>query len=392
MSEQATETAQPTEAEQAIAGFSSVFGTDVPETPEPSPEATEQPPAPPIVETPPVESAPAVVAPPVETPGAEDTPAEPAPAVSIVKNEMFKDGEMTIAPPAEISTPDVFSLETMEEVENFALENFETKDLSEAAKSYKDMGVQVTELTKSKTELDDHTKFIEGLPPALYRGLQLHNEGKDWREAIKDDSALDITKKAEDHKPQDLVDAFNPDSFSKEDWAEYGTEDIDPGMKKGMDAVLAASKVQYVAKQNELLKEQQSLVDGQTEKTRLFGESITTTMGSFTSGFEAIGGAPLSVEYAGALQKSIENNEIVSHFYNNDGSLKKDAAQSFAMARDGIKLIESIKQAAASKAITEERQRALDRGADTPPIGGGGAAAATTTAQNIEEGVAGIFS
>ena len=99
-------------------------------------------------------------------------------------------------------------------------------------------------------------------------------------------------------------------------------------------------------------------------------------------------GTPLSVEegYVKGLEKTAKSqHEILSIFYNQDGTLKPDAFERIAMAKDGKALVVQQAQQLQKRAASVARQEIVAHTAETTPMTKTGDSGSPTSQQEAEQ-------
>ncbi len=326
--------------------------------------------------TPPAETTPPVTEnttePPVidnTTQGKEgDTP--PEQPLSI-KSDIFEGGSLDVGgkttPPKEYS----------EEINKFATElgYGSPAELMTGLEGFKTASPEFETTKKQLTELQ---QTIQGLPAELYNSITSFYKGEeDWRSKVTS-QGLDFTKGIDSFNDKSLIDSYYPGKFSSEDWDEYKAEDGDVNVKRAMDMALDTAKNSFVVKQTEINGYQASVLENQTKSQELVNNSISQTMSNLSAQMKGLDPA-----YTNSIQSKIQNREILALFYNQDGTLKSDAAHRFILAQDGANLIEQYANYHKVQASNQATQEILERTSDTPDKTQGGSS--TVTADNRSE-------
>ncbi len=236
------------------------------------------------------------------------------------------------------------------------------------------------ELTSKVASNDD---LFKQMPADMYNAVVAWaNQDGDWKDKINNDS-VDYLGDISSHSTKDLVDVFHPGAFNEDDWEEYNDEDGDVNIKKAIDIAYRDSSSKFEGKKNEIVNYQTGISEKQTERMQVFDSSVGSTIGNLSTQMSG-----LSESYVKSIESKIRNNEIMSLFYDENGSLKPDAAHRLILAQDGNDLIEKYSKLYKTQANNEATQDILDRSSDTPnKTQGGSSTAKTDSKSTLQQGI-----
>lgn len=312
-----------------------------------------------------------------EPPVVEQTPAATDETLKI-ESEIFEGGALTLG--GENKEKKDYS----EDITKFVSSEFgfeSPTELKNKLEEYKTLSSQVDEL---KGKLDGNNRIFEQMPKELYNAITAYfNKDGDWKSKISNDG-IDYMKSVEDYRTEELVNSFFPGQFSEADWEEYKDPDGDPNIKRAIDLAKNTSTDKFMAKQNDITSYQQNVQARQQQTAQAMNSSIEMTINNLPSQMNG-----LSESYVKSVESKIRNNEILGLFYNQDGTLKPDAAHRFVLAQDGSNLLDQYAKLYKVQAKNEATQELLDRTADTPDRTQGGSSTPVTDNRTKAEKVAG---
>ena len=309
----------------------------------------------------------------VETPVAEAT--ETTEKVTI-ESEMFEGGALNLGTKPKDNTE--YSEDVSKFISDFgygSADELKTK-LQESESNSK----TIEELTSKIKGNDD---LFTNMPADMYNAVVAWaNKDGDWKDKINQDS-VDYLGDISSHSAKDLVDVFHPGAFNEDDWEEYNDEDGDVNIKKAIDIAYKDSANKFEGKKNEIVTYQSGISEKQAERTQMFDSSVGSTISNLSTQMSG-----LSDSYVKSIESKIRNNEIMSLFYDENGSLKPDAAHRLILAQDGNDLIEKYSNLYKTQANNEATQDILDRSSDTPnKTQGGSSTAKTDNKSALQQGI-----
>jgi hypothetical protein len=313
----------------------------------------------------------------VETPVAEatETTEETTEEVTI-ESEMFEGGSLNLGTKPKENT------EYSEDVSKFISDfGYGSADELKAKLEESDSNSKKIEDLSSKIASND--ELFKKMPADMYNAVVAWaNQDGDWKDKINQDS-VDYLSDVNSHSAKDIVNLFHPGAFNEDDWEEYNDEDGDSNIKKAIDIAYKDSINKFEGKKNEITNYQSSVSEKQAERMQMFDSSVGQTINNLPNQMKG-----LSKSYVKSIESKIRNNEIMSLFYDENGSLKSDAAYRLILAQDGSDLIEKYSKLYKTQANNEATQEILDRSSDTPnKTQGGSSTAKTENKSALQQGI-----
>ena len=303
-----------------------------------------------------------------ETLSTEASVTEPAASESTglkIESNIFENGALDLGgekPEAKNYSEDVNSFVT-----EFGFES--ASDFESKLKEYRETSAQVGEL-KDKVENNDN--LFAQMPKDMYNSVvAFFNNEEDWRKHVSD-KGIDYTQDFNSISKEEILNTFFPNEFSADDWEEYNDEDGDTNVKKAIDIALRNASGEFESKKNEIMSYQSEVSNRQAKSMESIGNSINNTLKNLPSQMQG-----LSESYVKSIESKIRNNEILSLFYEQDGTLKPDAAHRLILAQDGSNLLEQYSNLYKVQAKNEATQEILDRSSDAPNKTQGGSSTAS---------------
>ena len=196
----------------------------------------------------------------------------------------------------------------------------------------------------------------EELPQEFLDAATIHLKGGDYREAFAGIPKFDFNKKAEKQDTKELVQHYFPGEFSEEDF-----EESEPaqGLKIATKAAIDKFNVEKQMRESQraaIAEKSQKLYEAQ--KT-----SVTSSVKALKQRFPDMESDTLN-EVKSILEGG--KDKVLSLLYNNDGTVKQDAAVRLTMALYGEDEIQSALKKETTKIETKVNEEILSRGADGP--------------------------
>lgn len=322
----------------------------------------------------------AVTAPVAEVPVVEDAkPADTAPKKETVKieSEMFDGGALDLGV-EDKGTKTEYSEDVTKFVTDFGYESPEA--LKTVIDEHAKYSAQVTDLTE---KVEGNNQIFQNMPKDMYNAVTAYFNGEeDWKGHLTNDG-IDYAKDVSSYNTQDMVGTFFPGEFSKEDWEEFSDVDGDVNIKKAINIAYKDASGKFEAKQNEITNYQSNVARQQTAARKVIDTSIESTIGNLSTQMKG-----LSDSYVKSIESKIRNNDVLSLFYEKDGSLKPDAAHRLILAQDGNDLIEKYSNLYKVQAQNTATQDILDRTPSTPnTTQGGSSTTKTETKSPVQQGI-----
>ena len=314
---------------------------------------------------------------PEETPGTTSgEEAKPADTLKI-ESDMFDGGALDLGV-KDIKDKTEYSEDVTKFMSDFGYES------PEALKAVLDEhATYATQITELNNKVEGNDQIFKQMPKEMYNAVTAYFNGdKDWKNHVTDDG-VDYAKDVTSYNTKDMVDTFFPGEFSKEDWEEFNDVDGDVNIKKAINIAYKDASGKFETKQNEITTYQSGVAQSQSEARTLVDNSIGSTISNLSTQMKG-----LSDPYVKSIESKIRNSEIMSLFYEKDGSLKSDAAHRFILAQDGNDLIEKYKNLYTVQAQNKATQDILDRSPSTPDKTQGGSSTTKTEAKSpVQQGL-----
>lgn len=216
---------------------------------------------------------------------------------------------------------------------------------------------------------------INSLPKVLQDGIQAFAKGENYLDVLNNPaSRIDFNKKIDDNDLADIVNYYFLEDASELQEDLESKKITQEEFNKGIDNLYKASKKIYEKDRSDFQNQKKVLAEQAKEQTRKFSESVEDSVATLTQQYPDFGDTELN-----KVKSILSKGDLLSHFYNQDGSLKKEAAKLVAFMLYGESEINKQTKKAASKAASEATQEIVSR-ADTKPR------KSTTATQNkVEE-------
>lgn len=204
-------------------------------------------------------------------------------------------------------------------------------------------------LDEVEKQKEDFRNTIENLPEDLYEAMAAYYEGEDYRNVINMRPNLDFSKTEDDLPEADLVKTYYPDTFTDEDIQELKEGDPDERLKKAWDATVKTAKEKFRSDKEVFSKRQQDRDKRIQDQQQALEQSMEKAVTNFKEKFPGADN-----DYISSIKSSLQNPTSI--FFNDDGTLKDDAAVKLALAEHGQSLVDEVVQRTKAEAKSEARQ------------------------------------
>lgn len=254
----------------------------------------------------------------------------------------------------------VTNFESIEDVDKFAKANgFD--DVKSLAVKLPDMikaAQQLEEVSKAKT---NYEAIFEHMPPELFESIRKFSIGEDWRAHIASSEPIDFEADFTKHDSSKMVEKYYPNKISKDDWDEYNDKDGNAEVKTKVGEYLSLAKDKYALDQEKFKAHKEKIDRTASTAMEARTKSLQASKENVIKVFES-SNLTIDEKYVGSLDKDLSNDRtILSYFKNDDGTLKPDAHQRLAMAKDGFGLVTQYQKQIEKRAVSKERADVLDR-------------------------------
>lgn len=238
---------------------------------------------------------------------------------------------------------------TQKAKEELGLEVEKPEDVLNSLKDYKEKAEKAGDKEK---ELNDMQNMLDQLPEELQAGIQAYMSGEDHLQVINSRPNLDFSKAKDDIPKADLVKTYYPDQFDGEDIEAIREGTASEDLQKRFDLASQEAERKFEGDKNkhqEYLKDQQTKLEQHKEK---FNESLQYAEQEFKRDFPNA-----DPKYIEEVREQLSNPALL--FYNEDGSLRKDAFKRLAFGKDGDQLLDQYKQQVKREEQNKTKREAL---------------------------------
>lgn len=252
------------------------------------------------------------------------------------------------------------SFEKIEDIDKFVKDNgFEdTKKFAEELPKLLETKAKYEDLSKVNA---NYEAVFENMPPELFAAVQKWSHGEDWRSQVSATEPINLSVEYGKQDSQKLVDKYFPNKISQEEWDEFKDKDGDETVKEKINNYLSLTKDKYEIDQEKFKAQKQQYDTKAAQAIQTRKESLDKSRASVFETFKSQG-LPLDEKYVSDLDKKLSSDQqILSMFKNDDGTLRTDAHQRLAMADAGFGLVTQYQKALERKIVTKAREEILDR-------------------------------
>lgn len=224
---------------------------------------------------------------------------------------------------------------------------------------------------KTKAEFDNIVAVLDETPSEIIEAMKLYHSGQDYMKAFENRPKFNLDLPVEKQDINELVKHYFPGKFANEDFEE---ENASPALEIAKQAAIDKYNYSKVTRDSQRADVEKRANDRlQNIKTSVDG-SVNYLKQSFPDADEEAV-TQISSTLEGGIQK------VAELLYNNDGTVKQDAAKKLMMLLHGEQEISRMMKIAANQAESRANEDIVTRGADTPkPVKTG------ATADKISEG------
>ena len=284
-----------------------------------------------------------------------------------IESPIFGDKKKTVGSNEQVDSAPIESLDQMNEAlrETTGYESF-----NDFKASFPELKQKAEKAESLQVQVDQVNDVFQKMPESLYKATQRFAKGdENWAEEITNASTIDFKKDSSEISKKEMIEAFFPGQFSDDDWSDFTDADGDDKIKGQIDRAHQLAVTQFDAKKEAIKAETDRLFQQNEQKQKNYIASVDASITNLRSSIPEI-----DDNYVGSIKKELSINQVLSLFFNQDGTLKEDAAERYVMSRDGKGLMSQYKTIAEHQAENKERQEVLQRGADKPKESRGGSA------------------
>lgn len=243
-------------------------------------------------------------------------------------------------------------------------------------------------LKQERDSLKDYEKVWETLPDDLFELNNLALRGEDYRKKMRGfvSGRMDYSKSFSDYTTEQVLEAFYPGKFSKQDLED--AKDKDNAIGRAVSIALDEAKSKFDSEKSQFQKSNTGYRDKYNKLISEQAEAYKRSVSSAVSAFES---NPSFAEYPVEKKKEIvsliENGpEAISElFFDTEGKLKKDAPEWLFYALNGKDALEWARQHYSKIGASKATEEILTRDADKPPTTHGGRTAVNPEVEEVEQ-------
>lgn len=269
-------------------------------------------------------------------------------------------GKKTVNPANEQDGSQNHEFENIDAINSYLKETLGIEDVSALPGTLKEFSEQKEQLSKLTEQNSNVETLFQSMPAELYQAVTMFANGEEWRSALNT-SSVDFTKEAKDFDAKDLVNSMMPGKLTEEDWEHYSDEDGDPAVKRLVQTYIDSATNEFNNKKSAIENARVESVAKAKENEAKFNESFINAKAELKASFP-----DASEDYVADIENMFKTGSINSLFFNEDGTLKKDALMRASMARDGKGLVDQYQGIIERRVETKVNQDILSRGAETP--------------------------
>lgn len=278
-------------------------------------------------------------------------------------------GERTLGGEPNVTPQPEF--ENINEINAYLEKTHGIKDMNQLSERLTSYQQAEQNYQQQEQKLNGFAQLFDNMDADLWEAVNAYANGQDWRATLATPT-IDFSKEASQVDPRKLAEAFNPGKLTEADWQEYSDPEGDPNIKRMVDTVIETSKASFTTQKQQKQQSAQQAVQQQQQRVQAFNTSLANAKAQLEAEYSNISPAAMA-----QIEDAFAKNDVMSLFYEQDGTLKQDAFNTYAMAKFGKGLIEQFEAAAMRKAENKVTQDILERTPETPRNNRGSA----TTAQ-----------
>jgi len=287
------------------------------------------------------------------------------------------------------NAPASLSFENMDQVNSYLKETHGIENMDQLSERLSSIPDIQNQNAQNQNQLNQYNSLFEGMDPDLWEAVNAYAQGKDWRSTLATPT-VDFSKDAAAIDVKTLVDAFAPGKITAEDWQEYNDPEGDQNVKRLVNSVIETSKSAFTNTKQQKQQSAQQEVQKQQQRVQEFNTSLVNAKQALETEYSNIDPRAVS-----EIEDAFTSNKFLSLFFEENGTLKKDAFVNYAMAKHGKNLVAQFEAAAMRKAQNTVTQDILERTPETPRDNRGSASTAQSSGvssevQGIVDGMMGL--
>lgn len=238
----------------------------------------------------------------------------------------------------------------------FGQEVKEMKDMTKVLESAKKWRADSQKLEETSREATGLREILENLPEHMVESIQKYYKGEDYMAPFKSLPKFDYKETAEKQDIKELVNHYFPGEFTEEDFAEETPH-------KSLQIAITASKDKYTVEKSSLETKRADEMLKADNRLAAIKTSVTSSVNHLKQTFP-----DTLEENVKDIQSILEGGQqaVLGLIFNQDGTVKPEAAEGLMFLKHGKSEIEYMMQAAGHIAETKVAEDLLSRTADGP--------------------------
>lgn len=222
----------------------------------------------------------------------------------------------------------------------------------ETAQGWRSKAEKADKVEKDYNQIVD---FLNSAPEEIIESLKKFELGQDYTEPFAGKPRFDFNKSADKQDIKTLVNHYYPGKFTEEDLKDENPSEL---LQMAMDT----SKDKFIAEKQAHDVKRAQVTERATSQLKAQNLSIQSSVIRLKQAFPEA--EEDSIKEVQSVFEGGPNN-VLSFFYNNDGTVKPEAAEMFLMAKYGKEEIERMMDISSHITETKINEDLITRGADT---------------------------
>lgn len=219
-----------------------------------------------------------------------------------------------------------------------------------------------TQFSDAKTQAEQYEQLLNELPSDVFKSIQAFYSGQDWREPLKNiNTGLDFKK---DATQQDIVTLVN--SFD-ENGKKWTLEELNDPENVAANYAKQSAIKSFNQKKTEYEYERTTVSDQVKRQQQAYASSVSSSVESLKNTLPKLDQATEN-----QLTEILNGGNLNTLFLNNDGTVKKEAAERLLYALHGKETLEEMRKRAMAEGKTQATQQQMQQMPAQPPINQGG--------------------
>lgn len=224
----------------------------------------------------------------------------------------------------------------------------------EASKNWRKQAQQFEDVNKKHTQL---LQEVENLPVEFHEAFRAFAKGEDWKAPFNASTPkFDYKLPVEKQDVRALVEQYFPNKFTDDD---FKAEEKSPQL----ELTISLSKEKYSLERSKIENGRATQAAAATKQQEAYNASVAGSAQDLTKAFPEMDSDAIQ-----QVQSVFEGGpgKLLSHFFNENGTVKPDAMRRLAMALHGESEIQRMMEYASHVGETKANEEILSRGADGP--------------------------